>query len=102
MLIIHDAATYPGLVLQCRPVGVLEVLQIEKGKKTRNDRIFAVPDRSPFEGDLQDIRKLPERAVKELEAFFKAADALQNKELQFLGWRGPTTAIKTINKTAKA
>jgi hypothetical protein len=27
VLIIHDAATYPGLVLRCTPVGVLEVEQ---------------------------------------------------------------------------
>src|SRR3981081_1038984 len=32
VLIIHDAATYPGLVLTCKPIGVLEVLQSSKGK----------------------------------------------------------------------
>ena len=43
VLIIHDAATYPGLVLTCKPIGVLEVLQSSKGKKERNDRVFVVP-----------------------------------------------------------
>ena len=66
-LIIHDAATYPGLILRCRPIGILEILQIKKGKKERNDRIFVVPDRSPFEADLTDITPLPERATKERE-----------------------------------
>src|ERR1700674_1411018 len=51
VLVIHDAATYPGLILCCKPIGVLEVLQTSKGGEERNDRIFAVPDRSPFEGD---------------------------------------------------
>ena len=41
VLIIHDAATYPGLVLRCSPVGVLEVEQSSKGKRERNDRVFA-------------------------------------------------------------
>lgn len=27
VLIVHDARTYPGVVLRCRPVGVLEVEQ---------------------------------------------------------------------------
>jgi inorganic pyrophosphatase len=81
ILVIHDAGTYPGLVLRCRPIGVLEVLQVSKGENDlqvskgeneRNDRIFAVPDRSPFEGDLQDVRRLPARAVDELEKFFEA------------------------------
>jgi inorganic pyrophosphatase len=65
VLIIHDASTYPGLVLTCKPIGVLEVLQSSKGKNERNDRVFVVPDRSPFVGDLQDIRRLPSRAIKE-------------------------------------
>jgi hypothetical protein len=33
VLIIHDAATYPGLVLRCTPVGVLEIEQSSKGKR---------------------------------------------------------------------
>ena len=100
VLIIHDAATYPGLVLTCKPIGVLEVLQSSTGKKERNDRVFVVPDRSPFEGDLQDIRRLPSRAIKELEKFFEATNALEAKTLKFLGWRGPAKAIKTIKKSS--
>jgi inorganic pyrophosphatase len=100
VLIIHDAATYPGLVLTCKPIGVLEVLQSSKGKRERNDRVFVVPDRSPFEGDLQDIRRLPSRATKELEKFFEATNALEAKTLRFLGWRGPAKAIKTIKKVS--
>jgi inorganic pyrophosphatase len=61
VLIIHDARTYPGVVLKCRPVGVLEVEQTSGAKRERNDRIFAVPDRSPLETDLKDIRNLPSR-----------------------------------------
>jgi inorganic pyrophosphatase len=101
ILVIHDAGTYPGLVLRCRPIGVLEVLQITKGENERNDRIFAVPDRSPFEGDLQDVRRLPARAVDELEKFFEATDALEDKKLKFLGWHGPTRAIKTIKRLSQ-
>jgi inorganic pyrophosphatase len=98
VLLIHDAATYPGLVLRCRPVGVLEVLQTTRGKKERNDRVFALPERSPFEGDLQDIRHLPARAVDELEKFFQATNVLEEKTLEFLGWRGPARAIKIIKQ----
>jgi inorganic pyrophosphatase len=98
VLVIHDAATYPGLVLRCKPIGVLEVLQSTDGSEERNDRIFAVPERSPFEGELQDVRRLPARAIKELEKFFEATNALEDKQLKFLGWRGPSRAIKTIKR----
>ncbi len=96
VLIIHDAATYPGLVLTCMPIGIIEAVQLKRGKKERNDRLFVVPDRSPFEGDLHDIRQLPARAIGELEKFFQATDALQPKEIEFIGWHGAARALKTI------
>ncbi len=41
-LVIHEAATFPGLVLTCKIIGVLQVEQHSKGKKAkRNDRLFA-------------------------------------------------------------
>jgi inorganic pyrophosphatase len=82
-------------------VGILEVEQQSKGKKERNDRVFAVPDRSPLETDLEDIRQLPGRARQELEQFFRATNALEDKELEFLGWRGPARAVKTIKRLSR-
>jgi inorganic pyrophosphatase len=58
--------------------------------------VFVVPDRSPFETDLKDVRHLPSRAREELEQFFLATDALEDKKLEFLAWRGPARAVKTI------
>src|SRR5437764_12866702 len=86
VLILHDAQTYPGIVLRCRPVGILEVEQRSKGKKERNDRVFAVPDRSPLETDRKDIRNLPSQARDDFEQFLRATNALENKELKFPGW----------------
>jgi inorganic pyrophosphatase len=102
VLVIHDAQTYPGVVLRCLPVGILEVEQQKNGKKERNDRVFAVPDRSPLETDLKDIRHLPSRAHHELEQFFLATNALEDKQLNFLGWRGPGHAVKTIQRLSMA
>jgi inorganic pyrophosphatase len=55
----------------------------------------------PLRGDLQDVRRLPKRAIDELDKFFVATDALEDKKLEFLGWRGPARAIKTIQGLAK-
>jgi inorganic pyrophosphatase len=88
-------------VLKCKPIGVLELAQSEKGREERNDRIFATPDRSPFEDKLQDIRHLPQRAIKELEGLFQAINALESKSLKFKGWQGPRKAIRTIKKLSE-
>jgi inorganic pyrophosphatase len=101
VLIIHDSQTYPGVVLRCRPIGVLELVQKTKSKEERNDRFFAVPDRSPLEADLADVRHFPPRAVEELEQFFRATNALGSKALEFLGWRGPDHAVKMIKKLSQ-
>jgi len=101
VLVIHDAQTYPGVVLRCRPLGILEVEQRSKNGKERNDRVFAVPERSPLETHLEDIRDLPSRAREELQQFFLATDALEDKKLEFLGWRGPIHAVKTIKRLSR-
>ena len=49
IMVIHDAATSPGLVLRCKVIGALLVEQIDKGKRERNDRIIAVPIDSHIE-----------------------------------------------------
>jgi inorganic pyrophosphatase len=101
VLILHDAKTYPGVVLRCRPVGILEVEQNSKGKIERNDRAFAMPDRSPLEADLQDVRHLSLQAREQLEQFFRATNALEDKSLEFLGWHGPAHAIETIKRLSR-
>jgi inorganic pyrophosphatase len=82
---LDEAQTYPAVVQLCRPVGIVEVEQKRKGKKEPNDRVFAVPVRSPLEVHLNDIRKLASRGLDDLEQFFRATNALENKELTFLG-----------------
>ena len=47
--------------------------------------MLAVPDRSPLETDLKDVRHLPSRAREELGQFFLATNALEDKNLEFLG-----------------
>lgn len=103
VLVLHDAATAPGLVLKCKIIGVLEVLQSEKGKKgIRNDRLIAVPRDSHREKSERDARDLSKQVRSEIEKFFVATDELEEKELKFLGWKGPNAGDKLIRGAAKA
>jgi inorganic pyrophosphatase len=101
-LILHDAATTAGLVLKCKIIGVLEVVQTEGGKHAiRNDRLIAVPRDSHREQAAEDARDLPKQVRSEIEKFFVATDELENKELKFLGWKGPKAGERLIEKAAK-
>jgi inorganic pyrophosphatase len=102
-LVLHDTATAPGLVLKCKIIGVLELEQREKGKKAiRNDRLIAVPRESHREKADKDARDLSKQIRQEIEKFFVATDELDDKELKFLGWKGPKSGERLIASAAKA
>ena len=102
IMVIHDAATSPGLVLTCRVIGVLQIEQKSKNNAERNDRLFAVPRCSHSERGLRDVRDLSKPILEELEKFFVATDELEDKELKIIGWKGPKIALKAINDAAKS
>src|SRR5262249_14023651 len=87
-MVIHDAATTPGLVLRCKLIGVLQTIQKTKHEQIRNDRVIAVPTDSHRERELQGVGDLPPEVKEELEKFFVATDELEAKTLKFLGWQG--------------
>ena len=96
--VLHEAATWPGTVIPCRPLGVLEVERTEGGKKRRNDRLAFRPAADPRgEGAL-----LSERAKRELEQFFTSAVFGTGKDLHFLGWKDAGEALALVRKAASA
>jgi inorganic pyrophosphatase len=96
IMVIHDAATFSGIVLTCRVIGILQIEQKSKGKAERNDRLFAVPH---SEQGLGDVRDLSKAIQQELEKFF-----IRNRRArgQNIGWKGPKIATKAIKDSAKS
>src|SRR6516164_9516249 len=43
IMVIHDAATFPGIVLTCRIIGILQIEQKSKGKAERNTACSRCP-----------------------------------------------------------
>src|SRR6478736_9396837 len=102
IMVIHDAATFPGLVVTCRVIGILQIEQKSKKKSERNDRLFAVPRRSHSERALKDVAHLSKPIREEPEKFFVATDELEDKKLNIIGWKGPKTALQAIKDAAKS
>src|SRR4029077_6523118 len=102
IMVIHDAATFPGLVVTCRVIGVLQIEQKSKNKAQRTDRLFAVPRRSHSERDLKDVSDLTKPIRQELEKFFIATDELEDKKLNIIGWKGPKVALQSIKDADKS
>jgi inorganic pyrophosphatase len=71
VLILHDAVTYPGVVLPCQLLGVIEMDQDDEGDKhERNDRIVVIPSWHDRLGEFERATDLPNRLYKEIEQFF--------------------------------
>jgi len=100
-MVIHDAATTPGLVLRCKIIGVLQMIQKTKHDQIRNDRVIAVPTDSHRERELHGVQDLQPEVKQELEKFFVATDELEAKTLKFLSWQGPAQAKKLVRRCEK-
>jgi inorganic pyrophosphatase len=106
-MIITEASTYPGVVVPCRPIGILKASQKgKKGEKRRrrvmNDRVLFVPESDERSAVIHDVKRdLPARLRKEVETFFEAAVALEDKELRILGWGTHEEAWKAIEKAMR-
>ena len=100
-MVIHEAATSPGLILKCQVIGALLTVQTKKGKKERNDRVIAVPTYARMETDVNHVHDLLPEMRSELEKFFVATDELEDKTLKFEGWVGPKHAKRLIKQCEK-
>jgi inorganic pyrophosphatase len=91
-----DVATYPGVVIPCRALGVVRVEQkkADSADRIRNDRVIAVPVA---------VRREPQltpRLREELEQFFLMATALEGKDPRILGWGDAEEALALVRSAA--
>jgi inorganic pyrophosphatase len=103
ILILHEASTFPGVVLPCRPLGVVEMDQEEQeGKRERNDRVILMPAWHDRVGEFENASDLPERLREEVEQFFLSTTIFTTKKPKILGWKGPKKASSIIKESHKA
>lgn len=98
VLVLMDEPAFPGCMLMCRPIGVIEGEQSEKKgkKKERNDRIVAVEQDAHSWADIKTIDDLGKEFEKELEEFFVNYHKLSGKQFRVLGVKGIAQARKLV------
>jgi inorganic pyrophosphatase len=96
VLVLMDEPAFPGCVLACRPIGVIEGEQLEKKKKIRNDRIVAIEQSAHSWADIKTVDDLGKEFSRELEEFFVNYHRLSGKRYQVLGLKGPDRARKLV------
>jgi inorganic pyrophosphatase len=91
-----DEPAFPGCVVTCRPIGVIEGEQGESKNAERNDRIVAVERDAHSWADIKTINDLGEQFCRELEEFFVNYHKLTGKKYRVIGLRGPDQARKLV------
>lgn len=102
VLVLMDEPAFPGCLLKCRMIGIIEGEQGKRKKRERNDRIVAVEADNHSFADIQDVDDLGKQFVRELEEFFVNYHELSGTEYRILAVKGPSAAKKCLKKGMRA
>jgi len=96
VLVLLDEPTFPGCVVECRLIGVIEAEQEQEGRKYRNDRLIAVAQASVLHACVKHIRDLNPALLKQLEAFFVNYQRARDVKCTIIGNQGPAEAMHLL------
>lgn len=94
ILVLTTFPTFPGCIVEARPVGLLE-MEDEKG---RDLKVLGVPVRDPRLHHVFDLFHLPPHKLKEIEHFFRVYKDLESKMVHVMGWQGREVALQVVQR----
>jgi inorganic pyrophosphatase len=98
-LVLHGTGTYPGVVMDCRALGMVEVSQHKASGRISNPRLMVVPTwYKPPDGA---ISGLSATFKHEIETFFATAGYFAGADPKIEGWRSAEEAETHIRSSAK-
>lgn len=97
ILVLMEEPAFPGCLVECRLIGVIEAEQTEKnGKTERNDRILSVASQSALFKDIKTIKDISHSLIEQIEHFFISYNEIKGKKFKVLDKAGPDKAKKLI------
>lgn len=92
VLILITAPTFPGCLMEVRPLGMFQ-MRDEKGV---DEKILAVPVSDPFMEGYHDLDQIPPHTLREIDHFFAVYKELEGKETVTGGWQDRQAAHGAI------
>ena len=92
VLVLVQQPSYPGVMIEVRPVGVLNMVDSDEN----DQKILAVPNRNPRYDQIHTMDQIFAHVRREIEHFFSIYKELEGKVTTMNGWGGPREARKTI------
>lgn len=97
-LILMDEPAFPGCIIVCRAIGVIEAEQAQEGKTERNDRLIVVANTSRVHQNLRALADLESHLLDEIEHFFISYNEVKGKKFEPLKRSGPKRAKEIIEE----
>lgn len=95
ILVLLKEQTFPGCMIDVRPIGVLKML--DRGEP--DDKILGVPLHDPAHEEFFDIADIPQHMLREIEYFFSTYKDLEGKRVQAAGWEKSERAVGIIQES---
>ena len=97
-LVMMDEPTFPGCVIACRPVGMLEM--IDGGD--RDEKVLCVPVEDPRYAQVKSLDDIAPHRLDEIAEFFRTYKNLQKKVTEILGWQNVDKVMPLVEKFVNA
>jgi inorganic pyrophosphatase len=91
VLVLVEAPSFTGCLMEVRPIGVLQM--VDQGK--RDEKILAVAESDPRYRQVNDSSQVPPHQLREIEHFFSIYKYLEDKRTEMAGW-GDIEAARQI------
>jgi inorganic pyrophosphatase len=98
VLVMTTEPTFPGCVIEARPIGVFHMLD----NKEADDKILAVPAADPLFGDYDSIADVPRHFLAEVSHFFETYKELEGIRVEALGWEDAAAARAVIERASQS
>jgi inorganic pyrophosphatase len=92
VLVLVQQPSFPGVMIEVRPVGLLNMVDGEE----RDQKILAVPNRNPRYDQVHTMDQIFAHVKREIEHFFAIYKELEGRVTQMQGWEGPMEARRAI------
>ena len=97
VLVMINEPTFPGCVIEARPIGVFRMFD----KGLPDDKILAVPATDPIFDGYANITDIPPHFLREVAHFFEVYKDLEAEHTKPIGWEGADSAKERIQHAIK-
>lgn len=95
VLVLVQQPSFPGVLIEVRPVGVLNMRDGDE----KDQKILSVPTRNPRYDQIHTMDQIFPHVRREIEHFFSIYKELEGKVTTMEGWGGPREARKAITES---